>query len=187
MFERYNEGARNVLLSSRAVAGELGSAAIYFPHLLLAILREAPELFHGWLHSETERISLREILESQGRGTAPDSAADVPLSNDCQTVLTLAAEDADSKGHYQIQPAHLLSALLRADERAVDALRKAATTLKEARVVFVVGSKGTADHKTEAADLFRLIEQLPPSQLGKARVLLEALVDESRGPARVTF
>jgi ATP-dependent Clp protease ATP-binding subunit ClpA len=188
MFERYNEGARTVVLLSRSLASELGGAAIEPSHILLAILEADPALFRTWLPTDGDRQALRSLIEERICGGAPGELdahnEDMRLASEAQQVLTLAAEEADRMQHAEIGPAHLLAGLLRVDTPAVRALRELSGAPKERGLVFVATSQAGAQGQTEAQDLVRLIEQLPKSQLGRARVLLQALVETERASRR---
>jgi len=181
MFERFNESAQRVVLLSRNTAQRLGGAAIEPPHVLLALLHQAPELFRPWLDSDEKLETLREKLEADGRGLTPTAdREDITLGREAHSLLAYGAAEADRLGHAEVGPEHMLAGLLRSGDPVTQALRDAGMNSPEARLVFVAASNGSAEVTTEAEDLFRIIEQLPRSQLGRARALLQALLETNR-------
>lgn len=183
MFERYTETARRVIFSARFFASEFGSSMIEPEHILLAILREEPEVFRPWLRAEHDYEALRSLIESRehGQEKIPDSV-NIPFSPPSKRVLAFAVEEAEQLRHREIRPSHLLAGLLREpDSLAAHALAEVGVEIQQVRMVFVVGSL-KYPHRPETDDLHQLIDQLPVAQLGQARALLQAL-SESRGRA----
>jgi ATP-dependent Clp protease ATP-binding subunit ClpC len=177
MFERYTDTARRVIYSARFFASESGSGCIEPEHILLAILREEPNVFRPWLRSDNEYEALR--LELEGRATGqekiPDSV-DIPLSAASKRVLAHAAEETERLRHENIQPSHLLAGLLsEPNSPAARALAGVGVEIQQVRMVFVASLKES--HRPETDDLHRLIDQLPAAQWEQARALLEALCE----------
>lgn len=182
MFERYNEKARRVVFYARFAAIKLGGLFIEPEHILLAILGEDPEIFQQWLKTPEDAESLR--VEVEQLITAPQRLpvhSDMPLSHSAKRVLAYGAEEAERLHHGNIRPAHLLAGLLREQDTPVAAvLRKFGINVQQAHLVFVTSSKPTSATQPHADDLHKLVDQLPPSQLGRAQSLLQALLEADR-------
>lgn len=175
MFERYTETARRVIFSARFFASEFGSTLIEPEHILLAILREEPDVLRPWLKSPHDYDALRvEIEDGQhGQERIPDSV-DIPLSAASKRVLAYASEEAERQRHVNIRSSHLLAGLLREPNTgAAHALAGFGVEIQQVRMVFVASLKHP--HRPETDDLHRLVDQLPQTQLSQARVMLEAL------------
>jgi ATP-dependent Clp protease ATP-binding subunit ClpC len=111
MFERYTEKARRVIFYSRYEASQWGSPFIETQHLLMGLLREAPELVERF-KLEVERVRER-IDETVVVREKISTKADLPLSNESKRVLAYAAEEAEGLSHRHIGAEHLLLGLLR--------------------------------------------------------------------------
>jgi ATP-dependent Clp protease ATP-binding subunit ClpC len=180
MFERYTETARRVIFSARFFASECGSGLIEPEHILLAILREEPDVFRPWLKSESDYDALRSEVENRERWQEkiPDSV-NIPFSLSTKHVLAYAAEEAERQKNAHIVPAHFLAALLRVPgTTAAQALAGAGVEIQQVRMVFVASLK-KPPNRPETDDLHRLIDRLPVAQLEQARALLEALCERN--------
>ena len=189
MFERYTEASRRVIFFARDSANELGSVAIEPEHLALAILEENRELFGPALQSNTIFQALRDELENQVRRSDPTpSPGDIPLDPRSQRILAEAAEAVERARRAHIQPADLLSALLKdADSAAAATIRRHAPAIPQGTLFFVAATNG-AGLSADAGALHRLVDRLPQAQLGRAQVLLEALIGScGRESASGTF
>jgi len=93
-------------------ARSLRHAAIGGEHLILGISDQDASLFNVRLDA------LRNlVIELFGKGSEL-SPASMPFTSTATRSLELAVEEAVVRGHQHVQPAHLLLALLREDERA---------------------------------------------------------------------
>jgi hypothetical protein len=110
MFERYSEKARRTIFFARYEAGSLGSKNIHLPHLLLGLLRESPFVRELFKPHAVEAI--RERLRRERQDAPLATTVDIPLSAESKRVLTLAAQEADSHSHPQINCKHLFAGLL---------------------------------------------------------------------------
>lgn len=182
MFERYTEKARNVIFHARHFAGELRCRFIEAEHILLAILKEDPGLFRKWINSDQEIDAFRAEIEQSAKGAETSPAGvEMALSSAAKRVLAYAAEESDRLQDSAIRPAHLITGILRErDTPASIALRNRGVDVQQARVVFVSSSDGNAAMHANTEDLHRLVEELPASQLGRARALLVALREANR-------
>jgi ATP-dependent Clp protease ATP-binding subunit ClpC len=124
MFERYTEPARRLLFFARYESSATGSLIIESEHLLLGLLREPGPIARRLLaDAEVSIEQLRQELEN--RITFREKVAtsvEIPFSEDSKRILTWTAEEADSLGHSEIGPEHILLALLRLPESTAGAI-----------------------------------------------------------------
>lgn len=115
MFERYTEKARRVIFFARYEASQAGTPSIEPAHLLLAIIREAPQLMSRVSTNGSGGNSIRQAIESRRAPTREKIATSVelPLSSETKRILTYAHEESDSLNHRHIGTEHLLLGLLR--------------------------------------------------------------------------
>jgi ATP-dependent Clp protease ATP-binding subunit ClpA len=120
MFDHFDEAARQCVVLTQEEARRLGHAEIGADHLLLGIARIDEELVGG----AVER--LRAAVVGQ-RGVGDDSSAGgaLPFTPEAKAALEGANQQALSRGHTTIDPAHLLLAVLDADGVARRVLREA--------------------------------------------------------------
>ncbi|MCM3870083.1 MAG: DUF1343 domain-containing protein [Pyrinomonadaceae bacterium] len=115
MFERYTEKARRVIFFARYEASQAGSHTIDLSHLLLGLLREAPELMSRGSTNGRSDKSIREAIAA--RTPAPkeliSTSVELPLAPETKRVLAYAHEESDSLSHRHIGTEHLLLGLLR--------------------------------------------------------------------------
>ncbi|MFZ0589835.1 MAG: Clp protease N-terminal domain-containing protein, partial [Bryobacteraceae bacterium] len=117
MFEKYTETARKTVLSARYEATQFGSHRIETQHLLLGLLRADPLLATRVFKSQKKLEELRErIAQEAPRAAGKISiSVDLPLSSECQRVLSYAAEEAARLQQHHIGPEHLLLAMARGE------------------------------------------------------------------------
>jgi ATP-dependent Clp protease ATP-binding subunit ClpA len=137
MFERYTEKARRVIFFARYEASQLGSPFIETEHVLLGVLREAPDLTVRFLSGRddgpAEAIRRRIMEITASRPTVPTSQ-DLPLSHESKRVLALAAEECGRLSHPHIGPEHLFLGLLREEKcLAADILQERGVRLSQVR------------------------------------------------------
>jgi hypothetical protein len=124
MFERYTESARRVLFFSRYEAAQLGSLTIQPEHVLLGVLREAPNGIERFMRSggEALRHSLGQIAGAPQARVS--TSVEVPFSEDTKLALRRAAAEADELKNHFIAPEHLVLGILVASSgAATEALR----------------------------------------------------------------
>ena len=115
MFDRFTERARRTIFFARYEASVFRSEFIDTEHLLLGILREDHRLRNELPSGAEDAIRKRiEELKPPG-GPAVSTSADLPLSEDAERVLTLAAEESDGLHHSMIDSGHLVLCLLRVE------------------------------------------------------------------------
>jgi ATP-dependent Clp protease ATP-binding subunit ClpC len=120
MFQRFDEKARRVIFFSRYEASNYGSPAIETEHLLLAIIREAPQILVGRPGFDFPNLvkQTMELAKARGEGRTISTSVDLPLSNECQRILGHAVEEADLAKSKPISAIHLLGGLLREKQSA---------------------------------------------------------------------
>jgi hypothetical protein len=116
MFEGFDEHARRAIFFALKEARGLGSKRIDTVHLLLGILREDPSVAAqvGTSAAETIRKGLEEVAPPKGERTA--TSGDLPLSKKSQVALVNANEEAAALGRKEIEPPHLVLALLQIED-----------------------------------------------------------------------
>jgi ATP-dependent Clp protease ATP-binding subunit ClpC len=111
MFERYTEKARRVIFFARYEAAQLGSPTVETEHLLLGLLREDRALPNRFLADATESIRLQIEKDAVAREKIPANA-ELPLSDECKSVLAYAAAEAENLRERHTGSEHLLLGLL---------------------------------------------------------------------------
>ncbi len=112
MFERFDESARNAVVTAHEAARELGHTAIGGEHLLVGV-----SVQDGALLNVRVDALRSQVVELFGTGDG-STGAGMAFTPSAKASLELAAEEAADHGHGTVRPAHLLLALLRTDERA---------------------------------------------------------------------
>ena len=110
--DRYTEGARRALFYARIALSEHGGPAISDAHVLLGILKAAPEL-QPVIRPRVQIQRLSECLV--GALAAPallPTSVEVPFDATAQTALLAAQAVADRFGQVDVTAAHLFLAVL---------------------------------------------------------------------------
>jgi hypothetical protein len=116
MFERYTEKARRVVFFARYEASQYGSPYIETEYLLLGLLRADLALLSRLVGPTSIEADIRTEIERHiTRRERISTSVEVPLTNECKKVLTLAAEEADRLGHRHVGTEHVLVAMLRVE------------------------------------------------------------------------
>jgi uncharacterized protein (TIGR03435 family) len=129
MFERYTEQARRTLFFARYEAFQAASAFIETEHILLGLFRDdqSPAM-RALARARVSLETIRQEIESHTArrvGTPSATAEDLPFSEETESVLHYAEQEAERLLHHHVGPEHLLLGLFR-EERGL-----AATILKE--------------------------------------------------------
>jgi len=110
--DRYAEEARRALFYARIGLSEHGGAAITDAHLLLGILKAAPELAPLF----RPRLQIQRLSECLAGAVAapslPPTSIEVPFDPAAEAALLGAARFADRFGQADVTAAHLLLAVL---------------------------------------------------------------------------
>jgi ATP-dependent Clp protease ATP-binding subunit ClpC len=178
VFERYTEGARQVVVLAQEEARALRSGEIGAGHLLLGVLRTEPVL--APVRADDVRARLR-------AGDA-DPDGGWPFTDAAKRVLEGAPREADRLGHARIAPGHLLLALA-ADPAAAELSGLDPARLRDEALRSLI-------HPQERFDVDRAIREggpvpvwlgdrhLPVGDLGHrrvdARLLLAMLAKDGR-------
>jgi ATP-dependent Clp protease ATP-binding subunit ClpA len=137
MFERYTEKARRVIFFARYEASQLGSPFIETEHVLLGILREAPDLqvrFLSGADGAPAEAIRRRIVELTASRSRVSTSEDLPLSHESKRVLAFAGEECGRLNHPHIGPEHLFLGLLREEKcLAADVLHERGVRLSQVR------------------------------------------------------
>lgn len=160
MFEGFNEHARRVIYFALEEARGLGSKRIDTVHLLLGVLREdasvAARVGAGAL--ETIRNSLEDVAPPKGERIA--TSGDLPLSEKSRVALLNANTEAEALGRRQIEPPHLVLALLQLEDcTAAKLLHAYGVNYKEYRATLSV-KRVTGPAAPELAQSIRSLEDL---------------------------
>jgi ATP-dependent Clp protease ATP-binding subunit ClpC len=117
VFERFSEGARQVVVNAREAADQLNHHYIGTEHLLLGLLWNGDEMSAQVLMSFGVTLDdvIAKVVEIVGRGEDPQ-AGQVPFTPRAKKTLELSLREALALGHNIIDSGHLLLALLREGE-----------------------------------------------------------------------
>jgi len=114
VFEQYNEKARRAIFFARYEASQFGTLYIESEHLLLALIREDPNLRKELLKAGASLESVRKQIERERPPQQKVSTSvDMPLSEESKQVLIYASEEASASDQQVIDPGHLVLGLLR--------------------------------------------------------------------------
>ena len=120
MFERYTEKARRVIVFGRQEASNFGSMTIETEHLLLGLLREDRNVAERFTPDKAAWTYIHDAVTKRvTKKPELPTSIDIPLSLECQRILTYAAEEAVRLRHF-IGTEHLLLGMLR-EEKCVAA------------------------------------------------------------------
>src|SRR5262249_7990365 len=114
MFERFTERARRVIFFARYEASQYGSNTIEIEHLLLGALKEDIDLIKRFSTRSGTAENVRSEIEKQlTLREKVSTSVDLPLSDACKRVLTLALNEAVALKHPNVGVEHLLLGILR--------------------------------------------------------------------------
>jgi ATP-dependent Clp protease ATP-binding subunit ClpC len=111
---RFSQPARIVLFHARREVSVSRGAAIESEHVVLGVLRADKSLIAAHLKADwtLARVSFQWKGQLTSVGQALPVHVEVPLAPAVRALIFCAAEIADRLGHRDIEPAHLLAALL---------------------------------------------------------------------------
>ena len=180
MFERYTERARRVIFFARYEASTRGSTTIETEHLLLGLVREDKNVLGRFISEGAEDIPQDIGRRIQARPKI-STAIDLPLSEECVSILKYAAEEADQMGHRWLGTEHLLLGMLRVSGMAAQVLKEHKVDLEAAREIIKEVMPPGAPSMEEPAAVDRktvhaLIDQLPEASLGHVKMMLDRSV-----------
>ena len=121
MFEKFSEPARRAIFFSRYEASRAGKQLIGSEHVLLGILRERdPVTTEFWRMFSVEPEVIRAqfpTIEEQ-----ISSSAELPISENVKKVLAYSIEEAKAREDSEVEPYHLVLAILRVPDCQAAAL-----------------------------------------------------------------
>ena len=134
MFERYTETARRALFFARYEVTTSGGLTIEPEHLVLGVLRDAPDAVLRFADAGTSVHALQAALASSLPADKPAERVEIPFSHDCKTALEAARVEADAARNHFITPEHLIAGVLASTAgSAMRALAEAGVTLEAIR------------------------------------------------------
>jgi heme-degrading monooxygenase HmoA len=122
MFERYTESARCVLFFARYEADQAGSLTIEPEHVLLGVLRDAPQAIARFISSGSIEPLRRAVADAPPPQEKVSTSVEIPFSTDGKLALSRAAIEADELRNRFIAPEHLVLGVLATSGPAVRAL-----------------------------------------------------------------
>jgi ATP-dependent Clp protease ATP-binding subunit ClpC len=172
MFERYSEKAKRVIFFARFETSQFGSPVIDTEHLLLGILRQAPDSITSVAGADAIGAIREQIQQdSPVRGNI-STGVDLPFSDAARKVLENAMEEADKRVDHSITPEHLLIGMLREEGcLAHRILGKQGIKLESLHP-----RKKGGDNATEDTLSGRILEKTLPNQAFR-KVVSDAILD----------
>ena len=120
MFERFDEDARRALFFARLEAHERGGAAIGLEHVLLGILRAAPDAVLRFTNAHTTAESIvAACAEQVSGGPRLPTAHELPFSAAVRKLLFQADTHREALGQRYVMPEHSVLALLDGEREPV--------------------------------------------------------------------
>jgi hypothetical protein len=151
MFERYTEKARRAVFFARYEASQYGSPYIDTEYLLLGLIREDQALIGRFLRPTSAAADIRAEIERQIPPRERTSTSiEMPLTNECKTVLILAAEESDRLGHPHVGTEHLLLGMLRVEGSLAARLLRERGLKREAIREQLAKTPASVSHKAPA-------------------------------------
>src|SRR5262245_40437994 len=137
MFENFTESARRVIFFARYEASQFGSTSIETEHLLLAVLREDPNLPARLIAHAAKTDAIAENARAWLTvGKKISTSMDVLLSVECRNILGYAVDEAERLHHGQVGVEHLALGIMREEKcNAAEILRKHGLQLSVARAI----------------------------------------------------
>lgn len=120
MFERFNEDARRALFFARLEAHERGGAAIELEHIVLGILRAAPDAVLRFTNAHTTAQSLvAACSERLSGGPKLPTSHELRFSAAVKKLLFQARTQSEALGQRYVMPEHSVLALLDGEREPV--------------------------------------------------------------------
>ncbi len=135
MFERFAEDSRVALFYARLAISEHGGTQIEPEHLVLGVLRGAPEAIRRFTAAgvDAESLTARLNLSIASENKQPDSY-EARFSRGAVAALERASIEASDLGNAEIRSEHLiLGVMVKTTGEAAEALREAGVTISAIR------------------------------------------------------
>ena len=113
MFERFTDNARRAVSFAKNEAADVGASEIQSQHLLMGIITADRRNLESLIGKPFVDLIQEQIL-LKNRKTVSAPTNDLPLSKECQHILSAAQDQADSLGSSTIGGEHLLLGVLTA-------------------------------------------------------------------------
>jgi ATP-dependent Clp protease ATP-binding subunit ClpA len=113
MFERFDEDARRALFFARLEAHERGGASIELEHILLGILRAAPDAVLRFTNAHTTAASMvAACAEQLSGGPRLPATHELPFAPAVRKLLSQAHSQSEALGQRFVRPEHYVLTLL---------------------------------------------------------------------------
>lgn len=174
MFERYSEKAKRVIFFSRYEASQFGSPAIDTEHLLLGILREAPDLVASVAGPDAIQKIREGVREQCPIRDKISTSVDLPFSEAAKNALMSAEKQADQSGNRIISSDHILIALLKEENCLAQRILAELGVTAEA-----VGREPSGHHKSAVSDIFGVRAKGKPVPNRDCQDIVKHAIDEA--------
>jgi len=160
MFEIFDEQARRALFFARASLLETGGGAILEQHLLLGVVREAPEAVTrfadpaAWASARVRDPVMRsadpdwtlarmrdQLLVTTNAGARLAPSVEVPFSDTAMALMKAAAELGQATSPARVRPEHFVLAMLLVPNAAAPLLAEAGVTADPIRAFLAQSSE----------------------------------------------
>jgi hypothetical protein len=124
-FDDFSQESRLVLIYARGAVSESGGAALTPDHLLLGILRGAPDVIgHVLRSSDSTDVLAQQVLATMGTHVRIHESVEIPIAPEVEHILVNALGKARATTSKIVRPEHILLALLEISHtKAMDVLR----------------------------------------------------------------
>lgn len=141
MFERYTDDAKRALFFARDVLIEYGGSEIEPEHVVLGILRAAPEAIEQFASGEIDALRIT-LEEGVGAPHHLSWEAEAPFSTQTIRVIEQASVEADGLSNATIRAQHLvLGILVKTSGSAALALSRAGLKIPVIREALSAGER----------------------------------------------
>jgi Clp amino terminal domain, pathogenicity island component len=182
VFERFTEGARQVVVLAQEESRALGHDYIGTEHILLGLVREEEGLAAGVLASVGLSVEWvrAQVVGVVGSGEEMTSGQ-IPLTPPARSVLAAAAQESRALGHDHVRTEHILLGLLREkDGVVVRILLDRGVDLADLREEVIVRAGGSGARLVDEPTSSGPGPAIDPGWLDGLPVLLKVLGDEIR-------
>lgn len=183
MFERFTDGARQVIVLAQEEARMLYHNYIGTEHLLLALIHEGEGVAAKALESMDIALeaALQQVEDIIGRGQAPPTGH-IPFTPRAKNVLELSLREALRLGHSHIGTEHLLLGLVREGEgvgaRILQDLGADMNRVGQAVIELLPGDSSGMSFERQTREELRRVLDLPPLFEEREKAVLTLLTRE---------
>ena len=183
MFERFTDGARQVIVLAQEEARMLYHNYIGTEHLLLALIHEGEGVAAKALESMDIALeaAVQQVVDIIGRGQAPPTGH-IPFTPRAKNVLELSLREALRLGHSHIGTEHLLLGLVREGEgvgaRILQDLGADMNRVGQAVIELLPGDSSGMSFERQTREELRRVLDLPPLFEEREKAVLTLLTRE---------